>query len=167
MSVGAIVTADGEAAGRRAFCMYGPRCLRILFDVGGGCNAAVGQDGQYGKASTVVVRYQNIFSGRVDAEVSRPSAFRTDDIQSSQAAGAGVYGVRGHSPGVMAVEIRDFVCGVQILSRRMERKRGGIPFVPTHLLLGQRTRGRIHVEDVDAFAISVTAFGALRRAIGS
>jgi len=62
VSVGAVVTADGEASGWRAFRMYGTRGLRILFDVGSGCKAAVGQDRQYREASAVVVRYQNIFS---------------------------------------------------------------------------------------------------------
>jgi hypothetical protein len=76
-------------------------------------------------------------------------------------AGAGVYGVRGHRPGVTAIEIRDFVCGVQILRRRMKRERSRIPFVLTYLLLGLRTGCGVHGEDVDAFAISFATFGTL------
>ena len=165
--VGAIVATDRKTAGRRAGRMDGPRRWSVFRNVSGGGHAAIGQDRQHGKASTVIVRYQQMFACGMYAEVCRTGTFGGDGIESGQVPRTGVFGIRRDCPGHTAVKMRDFIGGVQILARGMKGQPGGVQFVLADLSLRQNTGRRLHRKEVDPPPSPRAAFRPLRRAVAS
>src|SRR5207249_11470418 len=78
------VAADGKAPVRRAGRVRGAYRTLIAFDVGRGAEFAVRPDGKYGHVASLVVGYEHVLAGGVDAQMGRAGPFRADGIEQRQ-----------------------------------------------------------------------------------
>src|SRR4051812_16473622 len=69
-----IVSADSEAARRCALRLPWPDLTRLFFDIRGSRELPIRKHAKHGKAPAGVIGHEHIASGRVNAQMRRPSA---------------------------------------------------------------------------------------------
>ena len=118
-------------------------------------------DGEHGDAASCVIGHQNIFAGRMNAEVRRASA-----------AGAGAIEQLKFTIGSADREGADsahfrFIGGEEMGAGAVDGDPRGIAIVFENAALGEIAALRIHIKAINAAAPALAAFRALRRAIGA
>ena len=138
MRVRPVVAADGKAPVRRASRVRGAYRTLIALDVGRGTELAVRPDGEHGHGTPLVVGYEHVLAGGVDAQVGRAGPFRADGVEQRQMSGRAIDRERAHRAGVPTTESGGFVCRVQMCSGGIEGEPGRVRSIRKDLALGER-----------------------------
>lgn len=152
--VGLIMPAEGEAAWGRVGGLGGADRSRVFPDVGGGAEAAVGQNRKHRHGAAEVVGDQNELSGRMHAEMGRPLAAGRDGVEQSRLPVRRMEGEGADRPPFLLADPLGFVGRIEARLRGVERQGARARAHFMHPGRRQGPGGAVDPKEVNAAAVS-------------
>ena len=113
----------------------------------------------------MVIGDQDVFAGWMNAQMRRSGTSLADGIEQGQASAAAIDRVRADRACAPALIVLNLVCRIQVSPRGVECEPGRVGVIREEFALCESSRGRIHLEQVDALSAADAALGPPGRTV--
>ena len=151
-----IMAAHRKTSRRRILRSRSAHMPAVSMHIRSGSQASVRLNGKHRRRPAPIICNECVLPRSIDAQVARPRALRTDDIQRRQIAALTLNRKRAHRSAA-AVKIAHFIHRVQIPLRRMNRNPRWVGRLRGQRALRQCARSRIHLEPINPLAIAAAS----------